>query len=140
MKTLIILIIVLLAVLSTPLSLKKLIDRSKENKVGIPGKNDLKKWAGAAGSDEGVAGSDEGVAGPDEGAAGPDEDAEPENGDADPESDAAPDELPDGLPADDSNEESDGGSHHDDFSDRLSPNETVESECVVEEQKQRNVE
>lgn len=126
MKTLIILIIVLLAVLSTPLSLKKLIDRSKENKVGIPGKNDLKKWAGAAG--------------PDEGAAGPDEDAEPENGDADPESYAAPDELPDGLPADDSNEESDGGSHHDDFSDRLSPNETVESECVVEEQKQRNVE
>ncbi len=105
MKTLIILIIVLLAVLSTPLSLKKLIDRSKENKVGIPGKNDLKKWAGAAGTD-----------------------------------DAAPDELPDGLPADDSNEESDGGSHHDDFSDWLGPNETVEPESVIEEQKQRNVE
>ena len=44
MKTLIVVIIILLAVLSTPLSLKKLIDRSKTNKAVVPHKDELKEW------------------------------------------------------------------------------------------------
>lgn len=41
---LVIVIIILLAVLSTPLSLKKLIDRSNRGKGGLPGKNDVMSW------------------------------------------------------------------------------------------------
>ena len=38
---LVVVIIILLAVLSTPLSLKKLIDRSNSGKGGLPGKDDV---------------------------------------------------------------------------------------------------
>lgn len=41
---LVVVILILLAVLSTPLSLKKLIDRSKNGKGGIPGKDDVMSW------------------------------------------------------------------------------------------------
>ena len=41
---LVVVIIILLAVLSTPLSLKKLIDRSNQGKSGIPDKEDLMNW------------------------------------------------------------------------------------------------
>ncbi len=44
MKTLVIVIVVCLAVLSTPLSLKKLIDRSKSGGSNVFSPSDIKEW------------------------------------------------------------------------------------------------
>ena len=44
MKTLVIVIIICLAVLSTPLSLKKLIDRAKDGKGNVFNPSEIKDW------------------------------------------------------------------------------------------------
>ena len=44
MKTLVIVIIICLAVLSTPLSLKKLIDRAKDGKGNVFSPSEIKEW------------------------------------------------------------------------------------------------
>ena len=44
MKTLVIVIIICLAVLSTPLSLKKLIDRAKDGKGNVFSSSEIKEW------------------------------------------------------------------------------------------------
>jgi len=45
MKTLVIVIIICLAVLSTPLSLKKLIDRAKDGKGNVFNPSEIKDWS-----------------------------------------------------------------------------------------------
>lgn len=44
MKTLVIVIVICLAVLSTPLSLKKLIDRAKDGKGNVFSPSEIKEW------------------------------------------------------------------------------------------------